>query len=83
MRPALADVRRVLVGSANAPKVEAVRSALSPYAPAATVAGVGVASGVPDQPVGWDEITRGASNRARFARRATVMPRAGAAATGR
>jgi inosine/xanthosine triphosphatase len=56
------------VGSTNAPKLEAVRSALAPYAPGAAVEGVAVESGVPEQPVGWEEIVLGASNRARGAR---------------
>lgn len=65
--PALARVRRVHVGSTNGPKLDAVRGALAPYLPALDVAGVPVASGVPDQPVGFDEIVAGARNRARAA----------------
>jgi inosine/xanthosine triphosphatase len=64
----LHGLRRVLVGSRNEPKLTAVRSALSAYAPEVDVEGVEVASGVPDQPVGFDEIVRGARNRARAAR---------------
>jgi inosine/xanthosine triphosphatase len=66
--PALARVAVVRVGSLNEPKIEAVRSALAAYAPAARVEGVAVASGVPEQPVGWEEIVSGARNRARAAR---------------
>jgi inosine/xanthosine triphosphatase len=58
------SLRRVRVGSSNEPKVSAVRSALTAYAPEVEVEGVSVASGVPDQPVGLDEIVRGARNRA-------------------
>ena len=60
----LASVREVKVGSRNEPKLAAVRDALRAYAPGARVAGVAVASGVPEQPVGLDEIIRGARNRA-------------------
>lgn len=71
MRPALpaslAGVRRVCVGSTNGPKLEAVRGALAPYLIDLHVAGVAVPSGVPDQPVGFDEIVAGARNRARGA----------------
>jgi inosine/xanthosine triphosphatase len=55
------------VGSANEPKLEAVRRALAPFAPGAEVHGLSVASGVPEQPVGWQEIVTGACNRARAA----------------
>ena len=65
---ALAELRRVRVGSTNEPKLDAVRNALAPYAPEVEVAGVDVPSGVPEQPVGWEEIVRGARNRARLAR---------------
>ncbi len=62
---ALRDVVRVNVGSGNAPKIEAVRSALSPYAsPALEVIGQRVSSGVPEQPVGFEEIVVGARKRA-------------------
>jgi inosine/xanthosine triphosphatase len=65
--PALAGLRRVRVGSANGPKIQAVREALAPFAPGAEVVGAAVASGVPDQPVGFAEIARGARNRAHAA----------------
>ena len=64
----LVELRRVRVGSTNEPKLDAVRNALAPYAPDVEVAGVDVPSGVPEQPVGWEEIVRGARNRARLAR---------------
>jgi glutamate--cysteine ligase len=64
----LHGVRRVRVGSRNEPKLAAVRNALSAYAPDVDVEGVDVSSGVPDQPVGFDEIIRGAKNRAAAAR---------------
>jgi len=60
----LATVRWVRVGSVNEPKLAAVRSAIGAYAPAARVEGVAVTSGVPEQPVGFDEIICGARNRA-------------------
>ncbi len=60
----LAAVRWVRVGSVNEPKLAAVRSAICVYAPDAKVEGVAVASGVPEQPVGFEEIIRGARNRA-------------------
>lgn len=63
----LLALRRVRVGSANRPKLEAVRRALEPFAPGAEVSGLSVDSGVPEQPVGWDEIVAGACNRARGA----------------
>ncbi len=63
----LAEVRCVRVGSTNEPKLEAVRRALAPFAPGVEVTGLSVGSGVPEQPVGWDEIVLGACNRARSA----------------
>ena len=63
----LVGLRQVRVGSTNQPKLAAVRSALEPYAPDAAVEGVEVESGVAEQPVGWEEIVRGARNRARAA----------------
>jgi inosine/xanthosine triphosphatase len=63
----LATLRRVRVGSTSPPKVEAVRAALAPFAPRALVEGAAVASGVSEQPVGFEEITAGALARARAA----------------
>ncbi len=60
----MAAVRWVRVGSVHEPKLAAVRSAIVVYAPDAKVEGVTVASGVPEQPVGFEEIIRGARNRA-------------------
>lgn len=60
----LAAVRWVRVGTLNEPKLAAVRGAIGAYAPDAKVEGVAVTSGVPEQPVGFDEIVRGARNRA-------------------
>ncbi len=57
----------VAVGSQNAVKVDAVRAALEGLLPCALdVRGVGVASGVPEQPKGEETLT-GARNRARHA----------------
>ncbi len=69
-------VRTVRVGSANRPKVAAARAALRPFAPEALVSGVAVDSGVPEQPVGFEEIARGAGNRARAALASAEGPRA-------
>ena len=63
----LARLRQVRVGSTSEPKLAAVRRALAPFAPEARVEGVAVPSGVPEQPVGWEEIVEGACNRARRA----------------
>jgi len=60
----LAAVRWVRVGSINEPKLAAVRGAIGAYVPDAKVEGVAVASGVAEQPVGFEEIIRGARNRA-------------------
>jgi len=60
-------VREVRVGTLNRPKLGAARAALRPFAPTARVLGAEVASGVPEQPVGFEEILRGAENRARRA----------------
>lgn len=63
----LETVERVRVGSANEPKVAAARAALQAYLPQVHVEGAAVDSGVPEQPVGFEEISQGASNRARRA----------------
>jgi inosine/xanthosine triphosphatase len=52
------------VGSTNGPKIAAVQAALAAYRSGLEVRGVQVASGVPDQPVGFHEIVGGARNRA-------------------
>jgi len=60
----------VRVGTENPAKLAAVRSAIGAYAERPeTIAliGVAVASGVPEQPIGWAEIAAGARNRARAA----------------
>lgn len=63
----LRGVRWVRVGSTNAPKVEAARAAVRAFASGASVEGIEVSSGVSEQPVGFEEIVRGACNRARAA----------------
>jgi len=63
-------VPRIAVGSRNPVKVSAVTAVVRQFAPDATVEGVAVASGVPDQPFGDDETIRGAATRARAAREA-------------
>ena len=64
----LSRVELVRVGTRNAPKLEAVRGAVGAYAENVRVEGATVETGVPEQPVGWDEIVGGARNRARAAR---------------
>jgi inosine/xanthosine triphosphatase len=70
--PGIEKVRRVTVGSTNPVKIAAVRVILSRLVPAATVDGVTVESGVPDQPFGDEETIRGALARARAARELSV-----------
>jgi inosine/xanthosine triphosphatase len=65
----LNSILRVRVGSRNEPKIAAVRSAMLAYAPSVEVSGVVVDSGVPEQPVGFEEIVQGARNRATAAQR--------------
>ncbi len=60
----LAPLATVRVGTENRPKLEAVRLALGAYAEDLEVIGHAVESGVPDQPVGFSEIVRGARQRA-------------------
>jgi inosine/xanthosine triphosphatase len=60
----------VRVGTENPAKLSAVRLALAAFADrpdGLTIVGVSVASGVPEQPVGWPEIVSGARGRARAA----------------
>ncbi len=54
---------KILVGSSNPVKIEAVREAFSRFFEEVEVAGMAVPSGVPDQPV-EDQIFEGAKNRA-------------------
>ena len=58
---------RVRVGSRNAAKLEAVRLGLGGFLPGLEIEGADVDSGVDPQPLGFDEIARGARNRARAA----------------
>lgn len=60
----------VAVGSLNPVKIAAVRSALEIAQIEATVGGIAVPSGVPDQPIGYAQIALGARNRAQNARAA-------------
>jgi inosine/xanthosine triphosphatase len=66
---ALSALRLVRVGSTNPPKLEGVRAALATFCHDVAVEGVEVESGVPDQPLGFEEIVEGARNRAEAARR--------------
>lgn len=58
---------RIAVGSTNPTKVRAVENVMKRIYGDVEVLGVGVESGVPDQPVGIEEIVRGAVNRAKRA----------------
>ena len=66
---ALSELRLVRVGSTNPPKLEGVRAALTAFSRDVTIEGIEVESGVPDQPLGFEEIVEGARNRAERARR--------------
>jgi inosine/xanthosine triphosphatase len=66
---ALSELRLVRVGSTNPPKLEGVRAALAALSCDVTVEGIDLESGVPDQPLGFEEIVEGARNRAEGARR--------------
>jgi len=68
----LASLRCVRVGSTNGPKIAAVRAALAAYGGGVDVSGLRVESGVPEQPLGFDEIVGGARNRALAAMRAAA-----------
>ena len=60
----------IRVGTENAAKLGAVRAAFAGFAaPGASLdlVPVGVASDVPEQPIGWEQIVSGARNRARAA----------------
>ncbi len=64
MSDPLRNVRRVVVGSTNPVKINAVRAVFARVAPEAAVSGHAVPSSVPDQPVGDEETIRGATARA-------------------
>ena len=58
---------RIAVGSTNPTKVKAVEAVMRKIYDDVDVFGVEVDSGVPDQPVGMEEIVQGAINRAKMA----------------
>ncbi len=60
----LESVRHVVVGSSNPVKIAAVSAVIARIAPAASVRGVAVASGVPAQPWGDAQTVEGARARA-------------------
>jgi inosine/xanthosine triphosphatase len=66
---ALSELRLVRVGSTNPPKLAGVRAALTTFCGDVTIEAVDVESGVPEQPLGFEEIVEGARNRAEGARR--------------
>lgn len=70
MSDAMAALRTIAVGSMNPVKIGATRIVLARLASRATVEGILVPSGVPDQPWGDDETIRGAVARAHLARAA-------------
>ncbi len=70
MSDVLAALRLVAVGSTNPVKIGATRAVLSRVAAHASVQGIAVPSGVPDQPWGDDETIRGALMRAHASRAA-------------
>ena len=60
----------IRVGTENAAKLAAVRTAIAPFAVTGSALAIlpcGVASDVPAQPIGWAQIVAGARNRARAA----------------
>ena len=58
---------KIIVGSKNVAKVAAVEKGAAAYWPEAMVSGEDVASGVSNQPIGFDETMQGAVNRAKAA----------------
>ena len=61
----MSGVLRVCVGSANPAKMGAVRLGLAPFFKDLELTSIETASGVSEQPIGFDEILSGARNRAR------------------
>jgi inosine/xanthosine triphosphatase len=61
----LSSPLRVCVGSENPAKLHAVRLGLTPFFSDLELIAVAAASGVSEQPIGFDEIVCGARNRAR------------------
>ncbi len=61
-------MKSIAVGSTNAAKVNAVLQGVQAYWPTANVTGAEVKSGVPDQPIGFEQTMQGAINRARAAK---------------
>lgn len=57
----------IIVGSKNKAKIGAVTRGAATYWPAIQVSGQDVPSGVPDQPIGLEQTTQGAVNRAKAA----------------
>jgi inosine/xanthosine triphosphatase len=57
----------IICGSTNPAKLEPVKHVFLSLEPLLEVVGANVPSGVPDQPIGWDETALGARTRARNA----------------
>lgn len=72
----------VLVGSINPVKLAPVQAVLARAFPEARVLAVSAASGVPDQPIGAEQIRRGAEQRSRAALTHETVPQAVRAAAG-
>ncbi len=70
----------VVVGSTNPVKVAPVQAVLARAFPGARVVSVPAASGVPDQPIGAEQIRQGAEQRARAALTHEAVPQAARAA---
>lgn len=67
----------IAVGSTNPAKTSAVRAVCERAFPGCSVVGVNVPSGVPEQPIGPEETSTGARNRARAALEAVEGARMG------
>jgi inosine/xanthosine triphosphatase len=70
----------VVIGSTNPVKVAPVQAVLARVFPGAAVHALPAASGVPDQPIGAEQIRRGAEQRARGALAHSAIPEAARAA---
>lgn len=67
----------IAIGSTNPAKTSAARAVCERAFPGCTVVGIDVPSGVPEQPIGEDETSTGARNRARAALAAVPGARMG------
>lgn len=79
----LCDGLLVVVGSTNPVKVAPVQAVLARAFPGASVVSVAAASGVPDQPIGAEQIRQGAEQRARAALTHEAIPESARSAAGK